>query len=239
MLVKKCKQCGSDFEVDTSRRNWRHVKLCSDKCRKALAAAQKRSKYKPKKVAPTFCENCGKKFQPAKNIGARQKYCTRICFLDTRKKDAHAKWTDERRTKVCVHCGNKFVPTKFAAGKQIYCSKDCQVSAIHKRHSGKYGRSGSYQQDFRVMKPVVLERDKVCVLCGSDQRPQVHHWDNSGRSVDCDNSLDNLAVLCGDCHSAIHKVTLAKVDGEWFVDGRIFDRVAIDRPIPIKRALQN
>ena len=67
------------------------------------------------------------------------------------------------------------------------------------------------------MKLAVLERDKVCVLCGSDQKPNVHHWDNSGRSEDCNNSLENLAVLCGDCHSAIHKVTLVKVDGAWCV----------------------
>ncbi len=83
------------------------------------------------------------------------------------------------------------------------------------------------------MRPVVLKRDKVCVLCGSDQKLHVHHWDNSGRSEDCNNSLDNLAVLCGNCHSAIHKVTLAKVDGEWCVDGRIFDIVNVDSPIPL------
>ena len=234
-LLQKCKQCGSEYEVDTSRRNWRHVKYCSENCRKAVAAAQKRTKYKPKKAAPAHCKNCGKKFKPAQNVGVRQKYCTRACYVDAREKERRAKWEDERQTKVCSHCGIEFVPKKFGGGKQIYCSHGCQVRAISRRHSGKYHRSGKYQQEFRIMKPVVLERDKVCVLCGSDQKLHVHHWDNSGRSEDCNNSLDNLAVLCGDCHSAIHKVTLARIDGEWRVDGRIFDVVVIDGPIPIKR----
>ena len=232
--LRKCKQCGSDFEVDTSRRNWKHVAICSDKCRKAIAAAGKRSKYKPKKVSHKYCENCDKKFQPAQNVAARQKYCTPDCLLAAKEKKRLAKWRSERQARVCAHCGKDFLPERFA-GKHKYCSKDCQVRAIHRRHDRKNRRSGSYQQEFRIMRPVVLERDKVCVLCDSDQKLHVHHWDNSGRSEDCNNSLDNLAVLCGDCHSAIHKVTLAKVDGEWFIDGRIFNLVDINDPIPIKR----
>ena len=230
---QKCTQCGSTFEVDTTRRNWPHVKICSDDCRKARAAAGKRKKYKSKKIAPKNCKNCGNIFQPAQNIGARQKYCSRKCHNDAKRKKAHAKWADERRVKHCSHCGNEFVPKKFAAGKQIYCSKDCQVRAIHKRHSGKYHRSGNYQQEFKVMKPAVLDRDKVCVLCGSEHNPHIHHWDNSGQSKNCNNSLDNLAVLCGDCHSAIHKVTLARVEGKWCLDGRIFAVIDVDDPIPI------
>ena len=237
-MQKKCSQCGSIFQVDTTLRNWRHVKYCSDECRKAKAAVQKRSKYKSKTIPPKKCKNCGRKFQPAPNIGARQKYCSRDCFNDSRKKDAHDRWADERRVKACAHCGNEFVPRKFAAGKQVYCSKDCQVRAIHKRHSGKYRRSGKYQQEFKIMKPVVLERDKVCVLCGSDKKLHVHHWDNSGQSEDCNNSLDNLAVLCGDCHSAIHKVTLAKINGQWVVDGRIFGIIDVNGPIPINSKIK-
>ena len=105
---------------------------------------------------------------------------------------------------------------------------------IHKRHGGKYRRSNEYAKEFRVMKPAIMERDKVCVLCGSDEKLHVHHWDNSGRSKDYNNSLDNLSVLCTSCHRAIHGVTLAKINGEWFLDGRIFGIIKIDGPIPIK-----
>ena len=173
--LQKCKQCGSDFEIDTSRRNWRHIKLCSDECREARAAAGKRSKYKTKKVSAKNCENCGKEYQPTQNVGARQKYCTRACYLAFREKERIEKWEDQRQTKVCSHCGKDFLPAKFS-GRQIYCSHDCQVRAIHRRHDQKNRRSGKYQQEFKVMRPAVLERDKVCVLCGSDQKLHVHHW---------------------------------------------------------------
>lgn len=229
-----CKQCGSGFEVDTSRRNWQHFKLCSDKCRKAVAADQKRSKYKPKVLAKSQCQHCGEMFQPVQTIGARQKYCTRECYLKTKTAKAHAKWADSVRMKVCVHCGNDFLPRKFGGGVQIYCSHTCQVRAVHKRHDGKSRRSNEYEKEFRVMKPAVLERDKVCVLCGSDDRLHVHHWDNSGRSENYNNSLDNLSVLCQTCHRAMHNVTLAKINGEWCLMGRIFEIIKIDGPIPIK-----
>lgn len=230
----KCKQCKTMFEVDDSKRNWKSIKLCSDECRRAVAAEKKRKKYQPKKSVISYCQNCGDSFKAASTIGTRQKFCSRDCWKAVKRDRAHQEWADSQRVRACAHCDSDFLPRKFAAGKQKYCSHECQVRAISKRHNGKYKRSGSYQQEFKVVRSAALERDKVCVLCGSDERPQVHHLDNSGRLDSCNNSLDNLAVLCGDCHSAIHKVTLAKVNGEWCLDGRIFDIVKITDPIPIK-----
>jgi len=235
MVTSMCQFCGEEFHVDDSKRNWQHVELCSDNCRKALAAKKKRDRYVPKEVLDKACVSCGAVFTPAKNLGEAQKYCSRTCYLETKRVVAERKWALDRPRLNCQNCGKEFFPSKFQAGRQKYCSKGCQVSAIHKRHSYKHRRSGKYQSEFRVVKPFVLERDGRCVLCGSSDGLHVHHLDNSGREKDCNNSPDNLVVLCGSCHSAIHRITLAKIDGEWFLDGTIFETIGLEGVIPIKK----
>ena len=233
MKEVECKHCHSTFAVDDSKRNWKSIKLCSDDCRRAVAAKKKREAYIPMQAKSKACEHCEKVFTISPSIGDRQKFCSRECYREFKAIQAHNSWAETREKQLCEHCNAEFLPRKFAGARQIYCSKKCQVAAIGQRHYGKYNRGASYQSDFKLVRPTVLERDKVCVLCGSDKNLHVHHLDNSGRGEDCNNSLDNLAVLCGDCHSAIHKVTLVKVDGEWGVSGRIFDVVGVDNRLPI------
>lgn len=232
MSITECQFCGSSFNRDESQRNWKHIKFCSNDCRKGFAAQKKKTAYTPKPIMDKACLFCKKTYTPSPTQSAKQKYCRRQCMLDQRKADQHKKWIASRTTKKCAHCEADFFPNKFSRN-QIYCSKGCQVKAISKRHAGKYKRSGSSLYEFNMMRPFVIDRDKVCVICESDDRLHVHHWDNSGRSNECDNSLDNLAVLCGDCHSAIHKVTLAKIDGKWCLDGRIFTKLGLFDALPI------
>lgn len=234
-MQRPCVFCGKPFKVDTSRRNWRHVKLCSDKCRDGVAAAAKRAAYKPKELKEKNCAKCGASFMPARRGAGKQLYCSRRCFLEKKAEQAHEHWTDAARERQCVHCGVTYVPKKFGAGKQIYCSLKCQVASIHQKKDRLYRRSAMYQHEFRIVKPVIMERDgKTCVICGSKTKPHVHHWDNSGRTPECSNSLDNLAVLCGTCHMEIHHVTLGKVNGQWVLMGKIFGKLGLTVPIPIK-----
>lgn len=233
-MRRPCDFCGKSFQVDASRRNWQHVKICSDECRLGVAAAARRAKYKPKKPQRKNCLQCGGSFLPATFIGARQKYCSRSCFLERKATEAHDRWSDAVRKKVCVHCGVDYIPKKFGGGKQIYCGKKCQVSAIFARHGHKSARTSKYYREFHAVKPVILERDnKTCVICGSTSKPHVHHWDNSGRTPECNNSQDNLAVLCSSCHREIHNLTLAKVNGKWVLQGRILKKLGVREPVPI------
>lgn len=233
-MQRPCVFCGKEFQVDTSRRNWNHVKLCSDDCRRGLAAKKKQAEYRPKKLVERPCAECGTRFVPARGGAGRQIYCSRECFLKKRAGEAHAKWSDEVRKRLCSHCQGAFVPKKFGGGRQIYCTLACQVRAINSRRE-RPERSIKYQREFKIMKPLVLARDKVCVLCGSPNKLHVHHWDNSGQFPHCDNSLDNLAALCGRCHKEIHMVTLVKVNGSWAINGSIFKKIAVAGPLPIHR----
>lgn len=229
-----CRFCDTPFERDTSLRNWRHINLCSDKCRKGVAAKAKRDSRKPTLPVPTDCKICGKTFTPKQNVGKRQKYCSNDCYMTVQSEKSRILWAAQKEPRNCEKCGDLFVPVKYGSGKQIYCSKKCQISASSKRNGGRFRRPYSIKHEFEVVRPAVLARDKVCVLCGSDDRLQVHHWDNSGRRDDCDNSLDNLAVLCGSCHTAIHKVTLAKKNGEWYLEGRIFEVVKLEGSVRLQ-----
>lgn len=234
MSDSKCQECGVRFHPDQTKRNWKHIKFCSDKCRKAVAARKKRESYKSSLIEDKACLFCKKTFTPSPTTGSRQKYCDRVCYLEHKKHLKFEEWAGQRTTKECENCGIEFFPNKFSPTKQVYCSHKCQVSAIHKRHYGKYNRGAPYQKEFKMVRPFVLERDKVCTICGSDDRLHVHHLDNSGNTEDCDNSMDNLTTLCHDCHSAIHRITLIKVGGEWRLDGKIFERIGLTGDLTIK-----
>lgn len=234
MSSPECQECGVEFQPDKTKRNWKHIKFCSDKCRKADAARKKRESYKSRVVEDKACLFCQKTFTPSPTIGARQKYCGRDCYLEHKKELKKKEWQSQRFTKECENCGIEFFPSKFCQDRQIYCSKTCQGNASHKRHAGKYKRPGAALYAFQLAKPLVLDRDGSCTICGSKKGLHVHHLDNSGSTEDCDNSLENLTTLCHDCHSAIHRVTLAKVDGEWCLDGKIFERLGLTGELAIK-----
>jgi len=70
---------------------------------------------------------------------------------------------------------------------------------IHKRNKrGEdcYNWKGGYSpHHYRGCK----ERD-ICIICGSTHRLAIHHIDENR----CNNSPDNLQVLCNSCHSKHH-----------------------------------
>jgi hypothetical protein len=100
--------------------------------------------------------------------------------------DAHAHQARTRRaarmalTRRCLHCG--------ALTRESYCRR-CVWRGRRNIRSG---------WDWSSIKAAVRSRDRACVRCGSTVRVQVHH-----RIPVADggsNTLDNLELLCGDCH---------------------------------------
>ena len=60
-------------------------------------------------------------------------------------------------------------------------------------------------EDYKLLHYRVLERDGWrCQNCGSSKDLQVHHLSN--RSKLGDDALDNLIVLCANCHRMQHAV---------------------------------
>jgi len=236
MSTHECRYCEKSFNRDESKRNWRHIKFCSDKCRKAYAAQKKREIYKPRLIEDKACLFCKKTYTPSPTQGAKQKYCSRKCYLSQKKYERAKDWKCNKTILTCPYCDADFTPHKYSPNVQVYCSIRCQVNSSNKRHNKKWKRPGAALYEFNKIKPLILDRDERCVVCESTDRLHVHHWDNSGRSETCNNTLDNLATLCSQCHSDIHKVTLAKVDGEWCLDGSIFEKLGLAGSVQIMAA---
>jgi 5-methylcytosine-specific restriction endonuclease McrA len=126
----------------------------------------------------------------------------------------------------CVVCGNKFTVKRNMHGKQKYCSRDCKIVGVRnlpkvKAYTKKYlkvyrennveklneialeNHDKSY---FSGNRKNVFERDKhKCVKCGSTHYLGVHHKDESGKSDNPNNDIDNLITLCAACHAREHK----------------------------------
>jgi len=219
MIAKDCVECGKSFEVDDSKRNWNHVKLCSSECQRQVTNRKVRESYTPQEWPQKgICAWCGSGFLK-KGPGQKKKlYCDRKCRT---KELRHERDVARAKSplKVCPVCGKDFRPHKLAPKKQIYCSHKCYVREQYRRHS--YRKENRKDQvGFRTVKPIVLERDgEKCTLCGSTDNLHVHHFDNSGNSDHPNNDPTNLTTLCRGCHNGFHRVNLVKIDGEWFVSG--------------------
>lgn len=241
MLIKSCVECGKDFEVDDSKRNWQHKKLCSAECQRVVMNRKAKASYTPiewpqKKV----CVRCSADFLVNEGGNMAQKYCTADCQLAAKGEKRSVEVEARREAKKCEHCGQAFLADKFAGNKQKYCSDVCRSTARN-RHQYITGADGAkrrneYRYDFKRIRPQILERDGgKCVVCGGTDNLHAHHWDNSGGTAQVNNAHDNLGTLCGVCHYAIHGVTLAKVNGQWVLDSKIFSRLGLTGSIPIRQ----
>jgi 5-methylcytosine-specific restriction endonuclease McrA len=240
MIAKSCIECGKDFEVDDTKRNWQSKKLCSPECQRANTNKQARLKYKPIEwPQKKTCIRCGAGFLVHESGNMAQKYCNAECQLAAKAEKKAAEVEARRQPKKCEHCGAAFVSGKFSAHKQRYCSTECRSQARHKQQyvDGRCRakiRNG-YRYDFKQIRPQILDRDDgKCVVCGSAENVHVHHWDNSGGTLQVNNDPANLATMCGVCHYAIHGVTLVRIDGQWMLDSKIFELLGLTGAIPIK-----
>lgn len=103
--------------------------------------------------------------------------------------------------KICICCGNEFTCIARKTKEQVTCSRAC---------SNTYFRSGPNNGNFidghnNYRKKALDYYDKVCVRCGysNELALEVHHK-NKNR---LDNSIDNLEVLCCNCHTIEHKLS--------------------------------
>lgn len=235
MTRKICVECGKEFFVDDRLRNWNHVKLCSDGCRRSIAAKQKRGKYVPVQYPITkTCDVCGQQFQIKKAGGRPKIYCSKKCFLVKRDNARREEWERAREKRGCPVCGKLFFPAKYAKASHIYCSSKCYVISQYQKHGYKKKRKTKNQSAVNYLRPFIAKRDGgVCALCGSTENPEIHHLDGNGMKDDANNHPDNLSTLCRECHTAIHHVMVANVGGQWTVKGKIFDILNLSGSIRI------
>jgi hypothetical protein len=173
-VTKNCKQCQNPFTVANYRKDT--ALFCSRKCL-ALSSRQELT---------TPCEICGTVFTHIASRANKAKYCSRKCYH---------KAQINRGTKeyVCAHCGVTFFDSP--SHKRKYCSKKCVNKASKE----------IWKPDFTTVRKQMLRRGMLvsCQRCGFSNEPKilgVHHKDRNRDN----NAVENLEVLCPNCHSIEH-----------------------------------
>ena len=141
------------------------------------------------------CTNCGIGFnkKPSEMAKSGNNFCTRKCMGEFSSK------------KIVVECGvcHKEIERTprdiaLATTGSCYCSRSCTAVASNYPESKQY-KGGVSTYRVRALK----EYGEVCNRCGYVDVPkilQVHHI-NHDRS---NNKLENLEVLCPNCHAIEH-----------------------------------
>lgn len=103
----------------------------------------------------------------------------------------------------CYSCGKerKITPAKFRKSKsgKHFCSRKCAAKENNKEGKDHPNYTNG-RATYRVAKLRVS--DLSCEDCGNDDKRvlEVHHKDHDKNN----NSLDNLIVLCANCHKIRH-----------------------------------
>ena len=144
-----------------------------------------------------ICEYCGKKFLKELKYIKRTKhnFCSNECcckFLTM----------NNRITLKCSYCGKEFIrgksKLKNSKSKLYFCCKKCKDLA--QRCDSKILNKNLVRKDYRTT--AYLNKEHKCERCGlTDKRCLCVHHINGKHN---DNRLENLMILCENCHKIIH-----------------------------------
>ena len=144
------------------------------------------------------CETCGGPLPHVltsdgkmKKTGAR--FCSKACKPKL----------SQLAEKCCPQCETLFQPT---SSRTQYCSRTCANRAHAARMLGNgnphFKDGTSYSLWFKSMRPLIIQRDKVCAVCNQwVLRSPIHHMDEDPTN----NGPDNLILMCPTHHAIHHK----------------------------------
>lgn len=153
------------------------------------------------------CDQCGKEFN-------RKPYFVKINLEKNNKnyccKECQTLGQSKKSTYFCKHCGKEIQKTPGqVAGSisgNVFCNKSCAASVNNKLT--KSGKNSYYFKDGTTTyaKTAYETYKNECAVCGFDMYPAlvVHHIDKNRKNPD----LDNLIILCSNCHCLVHYGTL-------------------------------
>ena len=121
-----------------------------------------------------------------------------------KRKDFPKEITNPQWSSLCSICSNLKKGEKITLKKkQKKKKKQSAKSKYHLRRINykSYLKSSHWKQ----LREVALFRDKVCKKCGSSIYLQVHHKSYKNRG-DFWKEIDDLIVLCRNCHKAEHNI---------------------------------
>lgn len=171
----KCQICNKEFYIPKNR--FLSAKFCSPKCRGESS----------KHLFFTKCIICNNEFSFIACRQEKAKYCSRKCYY---------KAMSQKGTiiKNCIYCKKEFKTSPYKNKK--YCSNECKNIDKINIYSPK---------SFTSIRKYFVYRNfiKECQDCGYNKIKSIlgiHHNDENRNN----NSIENLIVLCPNCHSLRH-----------------------------------
>lgn len=156
---------------------------------------------KRRKASRIGCDQCGIEFLKESRFIGKNNYCSKKCSIDSKRAD--------RINITCAWCGENFKrnPSRLVNSRSgiYFCSRRCKDSGQKKKNGIKEIWPEHYHiepVDYRKLAFDAYEN--VCCGCGYDKYKsilEVHHIDENRNN----NSLDNLIILCSNCHQSIHR----------------------------------
>jgi hypothetical protein len=145
------------------------------------------------------CDYCKTEFEKAVYLLKNTNYCRRECQHNSRK-------TQESFS--CAFCFKSFTrrPSSRSNSRSglFFCSRECKDSAQSLEENFPEIRPAHYANGKRSYRQKALnKKENQCNRCGYNQNIkilQVHHIDENRDN----NKLDNLEILCPNCHAEIH-----------------------------------
>jgi len=198
-LTLPCDHCGKKFrlmraEHEKKLRRGQTNRYCSLDC----VWESLRSPGRP-------CRRCG---MPTGSVDPGRRYCSAECRNAAK---------PPKKQKPCPQCGVMF---EHSSTRQEYCDGKCADAAHSARMVGAgnshYKDGTSYASWFRLMRPLIRERDQICRACFQPDKPYpvtrlgktaprtsllVHHIDE--QPWNC--LPENLILVCKSCHLVHHK----------------------------------
>lgn len=153
------------------------------------------------------CLNCEKLFDALVREVNRGngKYCSLVCAM----KHIGANRPRPEANVICAHCNKSFYKniskqTRSKSGL-FFCSRECKdvAQCIGGIRSIMPPHFGQTVKNYRTIAFRVENKPKICERCGFDKHEAaiiVHHKDRNRKN----NHIDNLEVLCANCHLIEH-----------------------------------
>lgn len=148
------------------------------------------------------CVQCGKetrkRLRDLTNSKSGDVFCSNVCFGEYR-----------RIVHLCVICGSQITPNGRRVLSRKYCSRACSNKGRRgTRYDGTQPRSK--QRKSQLLRNLLIEdRGEACERCQYSEEPRIlviHHIFERARGGSDD--LDNLELLCPNCHAKHHLVAV-------------------------------
>lgn len=188
--------------VETKKLTFEEIGKKLNRTTKSIRVKLNRLGYKEHKYAyweKKKCECCGNEFESLKT--EKRRFCSQSCS---------AKITNIERTKYryCKCCANN----KLTSRQEYFCSHKCQQKYKRNEVFKKIDNNetinylGNNDTQSKWFKKYLIEKHgEKCMKCGWNERHpitgkvpiELEHKDGNSEN----NSLDNLELLCPNCHS--------------------------------------